>query len=312
MQTWSVWAPLEITLPVFLMVLLGVYLRRRNAIDDAFISVSSKLVFNLALPALMFIAVATARLDVAAHWPLITFALLAGTGAAVLAFIWASVSGLKAGQHGAFVQASFRSNLGIVGLALCIAAFHEEGAALGALILAVVTPLYNLLSVWVLGRHQAENWTEHLINIAKNPLVIALLAALLVQWSGFTLPPIAERAGRWLGQMALPLALIGSGGSISQQLRGSFGPVVLQTVLLKLVLLPGFVVLMAAIWGFRGTELGVITLMFASPTAAAAFVMAKAMNSDALLTARSIALTTLGSLLSISGFLYVLILFGLV
>lgn len=312
MDHWSVWAPLEITLPVFLMVILGIVLRRRNMIDDAFIAVSSKLVFNLALPALMFIAVATADLEVASHWPLIIFSVAAAVLAAAVAFVWASLSGHAGAVHGAFVQSAFRSNLGIVGLALCIAAFGSEGAALGALILAVVTPVYNLLSVWVLGRHQAENWTEHLVNIARNPLVLALFAALILQWLEIPLPDIIHQTGRWLGQMALPLALIGSGGSISQQLRGSFSGTVRQIVLLKLILLPAIVLTGAAACGFRGTEIGVIALMFASPTAAAAFVMAKAMNSDALLTARAIALTTLGSLLSISAFLYVLMLLRLV
>ncbi len=49
---------LETTLPVFILVLLGLLLRRRHVIDDAFIATSSRLVFTITLPVLMFMAVA--------------------------------------------------------------------------------------------------------------------------------------------------------------------------------------------------------------------------------------------------------------
>jgi predicted permease len=64
--------------------------------------------------------------------------------------------------------------------------------------------------------------------------------------------------------------------------------------------------------GFRHEELAVIVLMFASPTAAAAFVMAGAMKADVTLTANAIALTTLAAGVTVSGFVYVIGLLPLV
>ncbi len=306
MNTPTIWMSLEITLPVFMIVLVGIVLHWRGMVDEAFVAVSSRLVFSVTLPVLMFRAIVTADMDLTAHADFAIFACIAAVAAFFMAAAWARLTGVPQASAGAFVQAAFRSNLGIVGLALCVAAYGETGAALGALLLAVVTPLYNLMSVWVLGRNQSPDWVAQLLAVLRNPLIIAILAAVPVKWLGAELPPVALQTADYLAQLTLPLALIGVGASLQLRLSGRPDPLLIQTVVLKLLLLPGLVT--AAAWhaGFRNVELGVIVLMFASPTAAASFVMARAMKGDSRLTARAIAVTTCGSLLTISGFLYIL------
>ena len=287
-------------------MLTGIVLHWRKLIDDAFIAVSSKLVFSLALPVLMFRAVATADMDFFAHTGFVLFALTAAALSVLLVLIWAKLAGIRPSQEGSFIQAGFRSNLGIVGLALCIAAYGDQGAALGALLLAVVTPLYNIASVWLLNRQHAPDWRRQFASVVRNPLILAIFIAAPFQLFHWPLPAVVLHTGNLLAQLALPLALIGVGGSLNVHLKHSAEPRVLQIVLLKLVLVPVLTILLAWYAGFRMEELGVLALMFASPTAAASFVMAKAMGGDALLTARAIAMTTLGSLFSVSGILYIL------
>lgn len=302
----TIWMSLEITLPVFMIVLVGILLHWRGMVDDAFVAVSSRLVFSVALPVLMFRAIVTADMNLAAHADFVIFACSTAVVAFLMAAVWARLIPVPQASCGAFVQAAFRSNLGIVGLALCVAAYGETGAALGALLLAVVTPLYNLMSVWILGRSQSPDWGAQLLAVLRNPLIVAILAAVPVKWLGLELPQVALQTADYLAQLTLPLALIGVGASLQFRLNGRPDPLLLQTVVLKLVLLPGLVAVAAWYAGFRDAELGVIVLMFASPTAAASFVMARAMKGDSLLTARAIAVTTCGSLLTISGFLYIL------
>ena len=69
---------------------------------------------------------------------------------------------------------------------------------------------------------------------------------------------------------------------------------------------------MALACGFRGIELGVIVLMASSPTAAASYMMTKAMGGNAPLAANIIVLTTLGSLITSSLTLFVLRNFALI
>jgi predicted permease len=289
---------LEITLPVILLVVLGVVLKTRGAIDERFIATASRLVFNVSLPVLMFMAIVSASASLENH-----------------------VVKVSTLQYGAFVQASFRSNLGIIGLALCINAFPVEGALLGAIILAVVTPLYNFLSVWVLAGGDV-GWKDQIIATAKNPLIIAIALAALVNISGFTLPQFALSTGSALAAMTLPLALIGIGGSLALPKLGlsklnlpkqeGSNNVTLLSVALKILILPILIIMVAVMSGIRGSELMVLAIMFSSPTAAAAFVMASAMGADEKLTANVIAISTLGAAVSMTSFIYVLNLSGLV
>lgn len=302
---------LEITLPVILLVVLGVILKARGAIDERFIAIASRLVFNVSLPVLMFMAIVTANTSLEAHGVLVTFALMAGVGAFVVTLGIARLARVSIKQHGAFVQAAFRSNLGIIGLALCINAFADEGAVLGALILAVVTPLYNFLSVWVLAGGKV-GWRGQLMATAKNPLLIAIAAAAVVNLVGIELPTFAHTTGNALASMTLPLALIGIGGSLGLPKLGHGNRITFLAVSLKLILLPLLIVLAAIGAGLRGSELMVIAIMFSSPTAAAAFVMASAMGGDERLTANVIAISTLGGAVTITSFIYVLNLSGLV
>ena len=72
---------LEITLPVILLVVLGVVLKTRGAIDERFIATASRLVFNVSLPVLMFMAIVSASASLENHGALVVFALLAALSA---------------------------------------------------------------------------------------------------------------------------------------------------------------------------------------------------------------------------------------
>ena len=182
----------------------------------------------------------------------------------------------------------------------------SAGAALGALILAGVTPVYNLISVLVLSKGKAPDWKSQLRGIITNPLIVAIILAIPFQLSGVRMAPVFDDTARLIAQLTLPLALLGVGASLNASLRGSINSVVLQISFLKLIFLPVAITAGAYMIGIRGDELSILAIMFASPTAAASFVMARAMGGDALLTARAIAVTTLGALVTISCFLYVL------
>ncbi len=67
----------------------------------------------------------------------------------------------------------------------------------------------------------------------------------------------------------------------------------------KLLLVPLLFVGGGVAWGFRGMELGILLLMSSAPTAAASYVMVRAMGGNAALAANIIALTTLGSLFTV-------------
>ena len=306
----------SITLPVFSLVFIGIWLKWRNKIDDAFTAKASYIVFNLALPVLMFAAIVRTDINQIANARLIAFALSIAFVSFFVLWIGARFYRLKAENLGVFVQASFRSNLGILGLAFCVTAFAEPGLAIGALLLAVITPIYNILSIYALT-HAASmdakmNWPQLLKDVITNPLIVAILCALPLAYMQWQPPAIMMRSIDYLAAMTLPLALICIGGSLSLSALRQSQRLSWFSVAIKLVLLPLVVGLSAYGFGFRGVELGCLILMFASPTAAASFVMVRAIGGNHVLAANIIALTTLVSMFTLSIAIYLLKVFALI
>ena len=293
----------SVTGPIFVILLLGVWLRRIGLITEPFIDAGSKLVFNVALPALLFISIATTDFDDAANAGLILYGLLATTVVFVALELLASRSVHPREDRGVVVQGAFRSNMGIVGLAYCVNAYGEAGLVAASLYLGLVTILFNILSVITLQRslHRGGGGLGRMAKgIATNPLIIGIVAGLAVSWTGLPLPQIALKSGQYFADLTLPLALLCTGASLNfRSLRDEMGSTVFASAA-KLVAIPLLFVSGGVALGFRGIELGVLLLMSSAPTAAASYVMVRAMGGNAPLAANIIALTTLGSLLTTS------------
>jgi hypothetical protein len=132
-----------------------------------------------------------------------------------------------------------------------------------------------------------------------------------VSWSGVALPKIVLQSGQYFSNLTLPLALLCTGAALDfKRLRAERNNALIATAS-KLVVVPLLVTLGAFALGFRGIELGVLMLMSSAPTAAASYVMVRAMGGNATLAANIIALTTLGSLLTTSVGIMALKSFGL-
>ncbi len=306
---------LAVTMPVFLIVFLGCFLRFKKHIDDGFVASASSLVFNICLPLLIFFAIIENEVSLSAQWPLVVFCMVAAVLSFLLFWVLSSIW-VPNQDRGVVVQGAFRSNLGIIGIALCAKAFGGQGLAIGAVMLSVVTPIYNVLSVYALNFSQSDGrrmpWSKTIKDIARNPLIIAIALGLVAGQADFKLPKVLYDAGTYLANMTLPLALIAIGGAISvKELRLS-SSLSIWTVVAKLWVAPVMVVIPAYWLGFRGVELGCILLMFASPTATASFIMVRAMGGNYQLASNIIVLSTLLSVLSISVLLYLIKLMALI
>ncbi|WP_104202078.1 AEC family transporter [Billgrantia saliphila] len=293
---------LEITLPVFAMVFLGLALKRLGWIDQAFIATASSLVFKATMPTLIFLSIIKADLDATLNPALLVFFALATLGSFLTAWGWAILRVPRA-DRGVYVQGAFRGNCGIVGLALAAGMYGDYGLSAGGLLLGVVILTYNVFSVIALATYREgprTNWRSIIGHIARNPLILAVMAAVPVAALELRLPGWLMTSGEYFASLTLPLALICIGATLSLGSIKASGRLATGASLMKMVTLPLLTTLAARLVGFEGRELGVLFLFFASPTAAASFVMAKAMGGNAILTANIIALTTLLASLTIT------------
>ena len=136
-------------------------------------------------------------------------------------------------------------------------------------------------------------------SIAKNPLIIALAIAAAFVITGIKLPVFLEKSIVNIGATATPMALLTLGAQLDFKAAAKNLKVSGAVTFLRLVVLPGVMVALGALVGFRGAELGLLLILYGAPSAVSGFAMAKSMKSDAALTSEITILTTFFSTLSL-------------
>jgi len=199
----------NIVAPVFLIILLGYFLKRIGVINENFVEITSKFVFNVSLPAFIFMKISTLDLTAALDIGQIIFIY---TGTLLVYFIVWIIASLyiKDGRDlSVFVQGAYRSNYTIVGLAIIANLFGNEGLGKASLILAFLLPLYNVLAVIILTVPMRKTKKLNLRNtvqeIILNPLIIAVIVALPFSYFKLELPSMLFTTGNFLADVALPL-----------------------------------------------------------------------------------------------------------
>lgn len=299
---------ITIVLPNLFLMGLGFFMRRKGQVSQAFIDQASYFVFNYCLPALLFFSVVDSEVDYAKQITLIT----AGIIVTFILFIGAEVYAkrfIKAiADQGVFVQGIFRSNMAIIGLATVANAYGAIGLSIGAVYMGIVTILFNILAVITLSRvSKSANDTRlsrSLMVIKKvftNPLILALLAAFIYKALALPLiPTVIHTTGDLLAAVALPLALICAGASINLKSMLSLSGLSMQASFGRIIIAPILAIVVGLAFGLTGVHMGVLFLMVASPTAAASYVMVKAMGGNDILAANILAFTTVVGLFAMA------------
>ncbi len=301
---------LGLVCPVFLIIALGYFLKRLGTINDNFISLSTKIVFNVSLPALIFTEVSKVPLHKVFDIQMVVF-VYAGILISFIAVWLISVPLLKDGKdRGAFIQGSFRSNYAIIGLAIISNVFGSEKLGKASLLLAFIIPLFNILSVIALvvpnRKEKQLNTGKTLLEIVKNPLIIAVVIALPFSYYKWELPGVLFTTVDYLAALSLPLALIGIGGFMNlKDIKKASFTAILSTII-KLVIIPLVVCFIAYEINFPAGDMGIIFIFFGCPTAIASFIMAEAMGSNGKLAGNIVLMTTLGSIITITLGLFIL------
>lgn len=291
---------ITIVLPNLALMWLGFFMQRRGEASQTFIDQASSFVFNYCLPCLLFFSVVDSDVDYSKQITLIVAGILVTFILFIGAEIYAKYFVSKPADQGVFVQGIFRSNMAIIGLATVANAYGERGLSIGAVYMGVVTILFNILAVITLSRVSKsvdDTWLSRSTMIIRklftNPLIIALVAAFAYKAS--PLPPITgviHTTGDLMAAVALPLALICAGASIDLKSMLHPSGLSMQASIGRIVVAPLIAIAIGLGFGLSGVHMGVLFLMAASPTAAASYVMAKAMGGNDVLAANILAFTT--------------------
>jgi len=282
-------------LQVGLLIALGFALRRSGFLEAGFWRSFERMVYFVLLPTLVFQVLAGASVSS-------SVALRLGASVAIAIVLLAALLlaarkrlRLTGPAFTSVFQGSIRFN-SYVALATIPAVFGKGGLELLALLIAVVVPLVNVLSVLMLalfaGGPAPTPWRV-VRSIAGNPLIIASVLGIVANLALAGLPAILDGALSVLSQAALPSGLMAVGAALVPGEFRSHARGLSVSLVARFALLPVVSYLVGRLLQLPGEALGVLVLFQAQPTATSAYLLARQLGGDAKLMASIITGQTL-------------------
>lgn len=293
----------SVTGPIFMMVVLGAILKSYNIIGKAFVDQASIMVFKISLPVML--GMSMIRTDIATVFDPATIAsaALSTVLVFVLLTLTAHVFVKNPRDKGVYIQGAFRGNLAIIGLALCVNLYGDAGIAKASIIMSILSLVYNVLAIYTLTTTLTDkklNVFSMIVSMTKNPLIIGIVLGISINLLHIPIHPVLMQTGDYLGQLTLPVALLCIGASLSFSDMKATKKVASIAVIAKLVITPIIITYIGYCTGFSKMDLGILFLMASTPTAAASYIMVKAMNGNEALAANIIVISTVASLFTLS------------
>ena len=299
----------NVVLPVFALILIGYVCGRAGKLGASASIELNRFVVWLALPAQLFSFAANSGWQTLWQPEFITAFFLS----CLLVFILVLAVSYWRGQD--LAAASFNglsasySNTGYMGIPLCALALGQDGLAPAIISTFIVFVMFALATVLIeidILSHKKHH--EILFSVVKslctNPLLVAPVAGLLWAFTGFTMyDPIAQVIS-FLAVAATPCALVSIGLFLLQKSKAEPGQAWGNSVA-KLVMQPIIAwVIAGPILGLPPLWLNAIVILSALPTGTGPFMLAQYYKADGSVISRVVLITTVGSLLTLSLFLW--------
>ena len=297
-------------IPMFAVIFLGWLARRKGFLPAEFLDPANRLAYYLAIPAMIFRAISKGSLTAQFNVHVLSVVLVSVI--LVFAAAWAAVTlfRFRHRQRGTLIQSAFHGNLGYIGLAVAYYALGTEGLARASILAGFVMILQNLLAVTVLQIYGdrgsvRSNIGTLAVKIVGNPVIVAAFSGILFSALNLPVPLVLARSLDILSGLALPMALLLIGASLSFELLRLkfFG--VLFIAFMKLLVLPGVGFIFFSLTDVPAEQFLPGIILLASPAATLTYVMAREMNGDPDLAVAAISSTTLLSAATLAMWLYI-------
>ncbi len=289
-----------LVLPDFLLIALGWCLLHQLKYKAEFFSTAEKLVYFVLFPALLFASIVRAPLSFgdASNLMLATVMLMV----AGIALAWLAVPFLKPDPvvQASLAQCAYRFNT-YMGLSLSLSLAGQDGQSIMAIIVGCAVPIANVAAVTGLAKRQDN---RILVELFRNPLILATVAGLACNLGGVEIPTFAMDTLQRLGACAIALGLICVGATLSIDGLASSARVMSWMIVVRLLLMPCVALMIGWVMPLSPTEQQMLLLFSALPTASTAYILAVRMGGDGRSVAATTSLTTMLSALSIPLWLY--------
>ena len=305
---------LNIVLPSFLLILLGLLLRLAGVLDQSGCDKMNTFCFHVLVPTMVFYNIYTADVESLTDPRLLLFCLASVTGAFLLLMLLVPRLVKDRSRVGVVIQGVFRSSFVVLGMGLASSMYPGRDMSIIAIASTVVAPLFNAYAVVALEvfSQQRPDPGKIVRDVVRNPLIIASVLALALLLAGVRFPAVIDTTIKNISGTATTVSLIILGGGLTFQGIGSYKKELAVATAGKLVLLPMLFLPLAVWMGFREMELLCLLILFASPSTVTASIMARnTPGADWQLASQIVVFSTCLSVVSLFGFSYVLLGMGL-
>lgn len=294
--------------PLFALILLGFIAGRQRLLGTAAVDCLNKFVVWMALPALLFQAMAKIQWhELNQPGYLAGFSLAIGI-VFVLSCLTERRRAVSLADRSIEALASSYANAGFMGFPLCLMLFGPE--SLPAVVMATLLTACVLFAVtlvlieWDLqGSNQLRSTLRKVsLSVLRNPLVAAPLAGLCIALPGWEIPMALDTFLSLLSAAASPCALVTIGLFLAQGTTTQRTPaVVWRIVLFKLVIHPALTYVMVFhIFSVPPLWASIAVILAALPVGTGPFMLAKLYDRAPAITSQAILISTLISLITVS------------
>jgi len=280
-------------------------LKRQGITDTVFLKTADRLIYYIFFPIMLFWKIGGASLADGIDWSFCIASLCTFLTMFVLSSLVIRLVGISDFRAGSFSQGCYRFNT-YIGVAVILNSLGEEGIQYFGVVIGFAIPLINVFAVstliWFSG--QEMNVQKRLrfagSALVSNPLILGCIAGILYARLIGNFPVFIDNSLSLVSMVALPLALISVGGSLTFAGVKENAGIAFLASLLKVVALPLTGFLFFYLFDVTGVPFKVGLLFFSLPASTAIYVLSSQLNSDTELASSVILISTLLSFVSLS------------
>lgn len=285
-------------IPVFAIIFLGCWVRRKGLIRPELLGPANRLVYYVAVPAMIFREIAGASFTAQFNARILACTLMPVLVVFAISLAVGSLTRIPRGRLGTFMQSSFHGNLGYIGLAVAYYFLGTEGFVRASIIAGFLMLLQNFLAVVALQSGSVRSLVRPNLRfiasrVVGNPVILSALAGMAFSVSGVSVPLLIDRSLGILSGLALPLALLVIGASLSFEVIRVHILSALGAGVLKLIVLPAAGYFLYQWFGVAAQDYLPGLILLAAPTATLTYVMATEMKGDTELAIAAISVNTM-------------------
>lgn len=289
----------ETIIPILIMIMLGYLLKRLNILNAQQSIILNKIVINIAIPSLIFLALYEINLSILPSIaPITIICITVGFLCAIIAYIFARINKYPKDTRWSIILTSSMFNSGFLGYPFVLGVFGAEG-----LVRAVFYDLGSMILFIVFGIILLLNYGGKLTTILKRAFIFpplwAVILALILNYTNFNIGFLLTNTLKYLSGAAIPLIMISFG--LSLEFRGFKQHIkaVFSVSTIKLLIAPFIAFLIVIFLGMGNLEKWVTIVEAGMPPAMLSLVLAINYDLDIKTAATCIFSSTMLSLVTI-------------